>query len=112
MPYTDFNYYQDEFCGRLIPTREDYQSAAIKAKCYLDWLTNGKIETLSELTDEVKHAECAVSELYWDQTARHGIRSETNDGYRVDYFEPNEAEMYRIAVRYLPSSLVYRGIGV
>ena len=111
MPYTDFEYYQKEFGGTCVPSEEEYRSASLKAGCYLDWLTNGRMKT-GGAPEEAKLAECAVSELYWESGRRMGIRSESNDGFGVEFSEPEEAEMYRTAGRYLPPSLIYRGIGI
>lgn len=112
MPYADFNFYQTDFCGNLISSEEEYLASAVKAKCYLDWLTNGQLKNAEVIPEEVKLAECAVSELYHTNSSRQGIHSETNDGYQVVFSEPKETEIYRTAVRYLPSYLVYRGIGI
>lgn len=112
MPYADFTFYQEKFHGKKIDSEEEYLSAAAKASCYLDWLTNEKTNHLAQVSDGVKMAECAVSELYRENSARRGIHSESNDGYQVEYTEPNEIDMYREAVRYLPSGLAYRGIGI
>ena len=112
MPYSDFEFYKSTFCGTVISKEEDYRSSAVKAGCYLDWLTNGLIKAMEKVPFEVMMAECAISELYFENEAKHGVKSETNDGYRVDFTEPSEAEMYRTAVRYLPRELVFRGIGL
>ncbi len=112
MPYSDFEFYKAQFCGKVVTSKEEYCACAVKAGCYLDWLTNGKIKNMEKVPTEVLMAECAISELYFENDARRGIKSETNDGYRVDFLEPSEAEMYRTAVRYLPRELVFRGIGL
>ncbi len=112
MSYADFAFYQDEFCGSLIPTEDDYKTASVKAKCYLDWLTNGQIKDLEDISDDIKLAECAVSEVYWINGRNPGILSEGNDGYQVEFAEPQEMDLYRTAVRFLPDGLIYRGIGI
>ncbi len=112
MPYSDFNFYQTEFCGTVIGAAEDFASAAVKAKCYIDWLTNGALKGAEDIPDEVRLAECAISEMYFELENRRGVHSESNDGYQIVYESPDETEMYRIAVRYLPAFLIYRGIGV
>ena len=112
MPYADFTFYQEQFHGQQIASEEEFLSAAVKASCYLDWLTNGRIKNLSEVPDEVRMAECAVSEIYQCNSTKGGIHSESNDGYQVVYEEPDEVNMYREAVRYLPEGLAFRGIGL
>lgn len=112
MPYADFTFYREQFCGLQIDSEEAYLSAAEKADCYLDWLTNGKTRKLREIPDSVKRAECAVSELYQTACAARGLHSEANDGYQVVYSEPDEVNLYREAVRYLPTGFAYRGIGI
>ena len=112
MAYADFTFYQNQFRGGQIGSEEEYLSADAKAACYLDWLTNGRIKRLAQVPDGVRMAECAVSELYQSSSARRGIHSEANDGYQVVYEEPDERNMYREAVRYLPDGLAFRGIGI
>lgn len=112
MPYSDFEFYKGTFCGKVILKEEEYLSSSVKAGCYLDWLTNGLIKAMEKVPFEVKMAECAISELYFENEARRGVKSETNDGYRVDYIEPSEQQMYHTAVMYLPKELIYRGIGL
>ena len=111
MQYADFAYYQNEFEGRVITSEEEFDSAEVKARAYVDAVTFGRAQAASD-TDAVKKAVCAMCETYFQYGAHDGISSEDNDGYRVTYLSNSRLmgnRLYQAAVLYLPPSLLYRG---
>lgn len=111
MQYADFEYYKTEFCGAVITTKEAFDTLEVKARAYVDKLTFDRAKDHTE-DEGVKKAVCACCEVYRQYSGHEGISSEDNDGYRVTYLSNSrlrENNLYRSAVLYLPTGLMYRG---
>ncbi len=123
MLYADFIYYKEAYGGSTVPEK-NWVHFARRAGAYIDSLVFGRIKSETDVTECVKMAVCACADvLYiWDGTQSYesntaNITSETNDGYRVDYADPNatfnmlSSKIYTAADMYLPIThpLRYRG---
>ncbi len=123
MMYADFTYYSGEYGGNTVP-QASWNHFAMHAGAYIDSLVFGRIKSEADISDSVKMATCACADvLYlWDGTQSFesrnaGVKSETTDGYRVDYADPDatfnmlSAKIYAAADMYLPINhpLRYRG---
>ncbi len=87
--FVDFEYYKMDYCGEKIETEGGFVRAGKRAEAFVRSLCGGKIETLENkgeaIPEGAKDAVCAVAELYYDETERGGIATETTDGYSVTY---------------------------
>ena len=105
-----FDYYQNVFLGSEITSRKDFDRLQRRAAAYIERITFGRIETM---TESVKCAVCNVCEVLKRRSARSGIKSEQNDGYSVTYkdsFQSESDNLYLAASVFVPSELLYRGI--
>lgn len=88
MMYADYDYYKEFFFGTLIPDEYIFNYNALQATRYIDAVTFGRI-TDDNISDLVKNACCAASEVYYSSSASpqvvSGITSEKVDGYSVSY---------------------------
>lgn len=118
MIYVDYQYYRDEFRGKLIP-EPDFDHAAMLATQYINNVTFGRIG--SGVTDAVKNACCAVAEVYYSGSvsprAASGVTSEKVGNYSVSYAaaENSGTQQKRLksAVKLWlgATGLLYRGCG-
>ena len=121
MAYADYAFYVEQYKGARISVQE-FPVLSERASEYIDYITKGKATD----TDAVKRACCAMAEslqmaekVY--TTAAQGtgeIASESVGSYSVTYrsgadvARESEAELHRIALRYLAhTGLLYRGRG-
>lgn len=83
--FVDFEYYRDEFQGRLIQW-ECFQEAAERAGSYLCYVTQNRVLHQKD-REEVKNALCAAAEAYYiyTTTTDKEVKSENTDGYSVSY---------------------------
>lgn len=111
--YADFEYYKNNFFGRVIADEMLFNSLCIKAVAYINRITYNRICS-DDITDDIKNAVCAVCEVFAEVDGRGGIKSESNDGYSVTY-EDDKALYGRLrvaAMLYLPQNLMYAGCDV
>ena len=99
----------EEYLGRSIPNSNEFFSICIRAEAYIDKLTDGHI---TEVTDDIKNAVCAVCDVIYRADRQKGIKSESVDGYSVtlDSEACSQKTLYDTACLFLPSYLLYRGI--
>lgn len=109
MAYVDYSYYKYAFGGIAISSPEAFLNPELRAAAFVDKITFGRI---TEITDDIKNAVCAASEIFARYAGREGISSENNDGYSVSYADAGqfEKELYRAVAMFLPSKLLYRGL--
>ena len=109
MKYVSFNYYTEEYLGRTISSENEFFSICIRAEAYIDRLTDGHI---TEVTDDIKNAVCAVCDVIHRADRERGIKSESVDGYSItlDHSQTSERTLYETARLFLPSYLLYRGV--
>lgn len=116
MAYVTFDWYKSTFPSGKIPSFEDFATVIIEAEAYIDDITRGKI---TEATDEVKKAACAVAEVIYkqahDEEAKVNSESVGNHSKtyvnKIESTAEREAEKARKARLYLSrTGLLYRGL--
>lgn len=120
-----FDFYANEYGGRVIPDELELKQPVLKANTYLSNLIHQKPK--EEVMELVKMCLCEVAELIYQEDCRkaeHGgreVQSENTDGYSVTYATEAEAgkiatnslqkKVYSIVRRYLFSTgLLYAGV--
>lgn len=112
----DLSYEEYEEHFNLSPARrvpeERFFAALHKAVCFLSTLTFGRIRT-AEPTEDTVACLCELAELFYEDSMRQGLKSETADGYSACYDEESSV-MKRaadIAALYLSGSgLLFQGV--
>jgi len=101
----DFAYYTEQFGGTVMDDSADFDRFAKKAEAYLKSVAKESVEGQGD-------AICAVAEMMFLFAGREGTASVSNDGYSESYLDgaAHEAELYRMALRYLSPETLYRGI--
>lgn len=108
MAYADYDFYTISYKGTAIPSAVPFERAEVKAEAFINQITYGRI---TEATDDVKKAVCAVCDVIFTYEGREGISSENNDGYSVNYEKTNvRLKMLDAAKLFLPAQLLYRGL--
>jgi len=116
VPLADYQFYTDEFHGKM--SREDFDRLAVYASAYLEDVTMGRItDQLPEETAlRVSKALCAVADAYLLLEQGGGVAAESNDGVSVTYVSASIAKgegqrLYEAAALFLgPTGLLYRGV--
>lgn len=116
MAYVTYNWYTETFKGKVIPNEAAFDGAITEAEAYINHITRGRI---TEATEEVKNAICAVAEVIHNQ-AQDGaleVSSESVGNHSKSYSRKTvstaerEAEKARKATLYLSrTGLLYRGL--
>ncbi len=113
--YADYEYYKDTYYGKM--AEEDFKRLSRQASTYLDHVTFGRIQTVTDekIMEKVKDACCAVADAYLlNETGV--VSQETNDGISVTYVngtgsKTDDQRLYQAAVLYLGrTGLMYRGV--
>lgn len=117
MAYVTYEWYADTFPGGTIPNYEGFQSVITEAEAYIDDITLGRI---TEATDAVKKATCAVAEVIYKQAYQDDaqtVSSESVGNHSKTYTKQSksatdrEVEKARKARLYLSrTGLLYRGL--
>ncbi len=116
MAYVTYDWYINTFPGGKIPNFEEFATVIVEAEAYIDDITRGKI---TEATDEVKKAACAVAEVIYKQAHDDDtkVNSESVGNHSKTYANKSastaerEAEKARKARLYLSrTGLLYRGL--
>ncbi len=123
--YATYTYYTTDYGGNTIK-ENDFAHFCARASAYIDNIVFGRIKTSDDIPDSVRMATCACADvLYvWDgaganNAALGAVKSETTDGYRVDYESASNGinsvikKVYEAINIYLPEyhPLRYRGKG-
>lgn len=109
--YIDYEYYSNVYGGKV--KEEDFSRLEIKAAGILNYYTFNRIE---EVTENIKMAMCELIDNIneYDQKEGKEISSETVGSYSVSYSDKfkvsNKRKQKSIIIKWLPSSLVYRGV--
>lgn len=120
-----FDFYANEYGGRVIPDELELKQPVLKANTYLRNLMHQ--EPKEETMELIKMCLCEVAELIYQEDCRkaeHGgreVQSESTDGYSVTYATEAEAgkiatnslqkKVYAIIRRYLShTGLLYTGV--
>ena len=116
MAYVTYEWYADTFLGGIIPSFEDFQRVLPEAEAYIDYITRRRI---TESTEAVKKATCAVAEVIYKQTNDDAptVTSESVGNHSKSYAKQTrsiadrEAEKARKARLYLSTTgLLYGGM--
>ena len=116
MAYVTFDWYSTDFKGKVIPNADAFDGVIAEAEAYINQITRGKI---TESTNEVKKATCAVAEVIYNQAQDHAptVSSESVGNHSKSYTTKTvstaerEAEKARKARLYLSGTgLLYGGL--
>ncbi len=90
MEFIDYSYYKDVYCGSL----EEYEFAKIypKAMAYFYGATHGRVKNADT---NVCFALCELCDIFAEDVSRDDIKSESCDGYSIQYRE--SSNMYSLA---------------
>ena len=121
--YADDVFYRDSYLlGRKPVVSAGFSFYARSASKIMNCLTFGRIDKLSELTDDIRLCCCEIAERCYtnekERKAAGGKTSEKNGTYSVSYSdkalsdaEISAADAYRIINKWLSETgLLYRGI--
>ena len=76
MPYADYEYYACVYLGTLL-SDSDFQTFAVKASAYVDYVTMGRAKNASgDAAEAVKNAVCAICEVIQDGEKLNAISSD------------------------------------
>lgn len=113
--YADYEYYNGTYYGKM--AEEDFKRLSRQASTYLDHVTFGRIQTVTDekIIEKVKDACCAVADAFLlNETGV--VSQETNDGISVTYVngtgsKTDDQRLYQAAVLYLGrTGLMYLGV--
>lgn len=119
MQYVDFSYYVEQYRGNKITDEEMFLGASREASLYLREITHDRI---TEITDDVKNATCAVAEVYFcdcvklDSMGGREVKSENTDGYSISYVtegkdgESRESVLHRKMYLAARKHLIHTGL--
>ena len=114
--YADYDFYKSVYQGSRL-TREEFPEWAARAGEWIDYLTQGKVQTADRYSDRIKLACCAVAEVVFiNETKGGGVTSASNDGYSESYANASssltaEQRVLMTARRYLSGTgLLYKGV--
>lgn len=122
----EFDFYVNEYTGTVIPDEKAFKQSLVDANTYLSTVIHGDARN-SDQEKLVHLCLCKIADLIYQDTVNrleHGgrdVKSETTDGYRVDYATEAEAgkiavnaldtKIYGVVRRYLsPTGLLYSGV--
>src|SRR5699024_370987 len=121
--YVDYEFYKDEYMGKL--AEPIFNKHSIGAQAYLDLHTLGRLKGKEEIPIEAKYAICELTERAFklELSAGKDIASETVASHTIHYSGNNnnknatntsdkQSEEYRIVRKWLATTgLMYRGVG-
>lgn len=128
-PYVDYDYYENNFCGDIIP-QEQFVKYAKLASSKIDYYTYHRIR---KIDDSIKNATCSIAELLFEQNKlksqllnqnnSNQVASETlgprsityinNSQYQDKHLKSDEAlniSIYQICKENINNELLYRGL--
>ena len=82
MEFVDYSYYSEVYCGSL--SEEEFAKVYPKAMAYFYGATRGRVK---EADTSVCFALCELCDVFYEETSRENIVSESCDGYSVRYRE-------------------------
>ena len=108
----DYKLYEERFCisaSRQIP-EDRFQAALKKAERFLNVVTFGRLSH-AEPTEDTSACLCELAELFYEESFRSGLKSETADGYSATYDGDIFRRASEIASMYLAGSgLMFQGV--
>lgn len=88
MENTEYAFYINEFHGKVIPSENEFDTAAVEANAYVRSLTRGKADELVPMPNGCKMAVCAVADIIYTESVKEKdgvIASESVGGHSVSY---------------------------
>lgn len=82
MEFVDYSYYNEVYCGSL--SEEEFARVYPKAMAYFYGATRGRVK---EAGTSVCFALCELCDVFFEETSRENVVSESCDGYSVRYRE-------------------------
>lgn len=122
LEYADYEYYTQIYHGSKI-SEQSWAEVSKEASAYIDLLTYQRLKQGWQVTESVKNAVCAVSEVLYSYSKSNaqceiGIASESVSGRSINYVNATEyathkqGQMQDAAGLYLPTSDPLRYAGV
>ena len=118
--YAEYDFYQNDYKGSVIPDAPSYERVAVWASAFLDYVTHNHIKDLTdEIMVKVKLAQCAVADVCYRQEqddVANAVSSESVGNHSVTYatkasYKQRELEKYSKAKIYLRGTgLLYGGL--
>ncbi len=90
MEFIDYSYYKDVYCGSL--TDAEFAKIYPKAVAYFYGATRGRVKNSDT---NVCFALCELCDIFYEDISYENIKSESCDGYSVQYKESEN--MYSLA---------------
>ena len=90
MELIDYSYYKDVYCGSL--TENEFARVYNKAVAYFYGATRGRVR---EIGTNICFALCELCDIFAESMSSENIKSESCDGYSVQYKESEN--MYSLA---------------
>lgn len=112
MYFNDYRYYSETYGSGVVPTAEDFAKIIREANAVVDDLTH---KNITDVTDEVKNAICAVCDELYKRDNEQNITSESVGNHSVSYgaalsLGERNARARQMATLYLSGTgLLYRG---
>ncbi len=80
MEFIDYAYYKEVYCGSL--EEAEFNRVYPKACAYFYGATRGRVK---EKDTSVCFALCELCDIFYEESSRTGLKSESCDGYSVSY---------------------------
>ena len=112
MEKIEYKFYSDIFGGKLSP--EDFSLYEFKARKFIDKITFNRINS-ENITDDIKFCVCIILEKIKKADEERSFKisegvGKHNISYSETLIQEFEKTLYKEAIKYLPSELLYRGI--
>ena len=106
-----YDWYSRTFPGGKIPDYNSFVSAVTEAEAYVDHITRGRI---TEVTDDVKKAVCAVAEVIYKQSQDDVPQKsgESVGNHSVSYTKQNKSLAEREAEKAMKARLYLARTGL
>lgn len=117
IPYVDFSYYKGRYFGGTIKSEIAFKKIERISEAFVNRITFGRIYRMPTDSEEVKDAICYIADIIFlhESEKENPVKSESNDGYSINYGEALKdqefrKEMYSAAKSYLSNTtLLNRG---
>lgn len=112
MEKIDYKFYTEVFGGSIAP--EDFSLCEFKARKFIDKITFNRINS-KNITDDIRFCVCIILEKIKKADEERSFKigegvSKHNVSYSVTLIQEFEKTLYKEAVKYIPTELLYRGI--
>lgn len=104
---TDYLYYKENYQGKIINDKADFEQYAKLAVLYIKSVINSDIDFRKE---DIYDCICALAEQLFENRDSKNVKSESVDGYSITYSGDSGKNLYETLKLYLPKELLFRGI--